>query len=217
MRQLYITVFALLLCSQSYAQTPGDTIKTMTLNEVVVQGNTNKRIQMQSPLGVLSVSKTFIKENFAGSLMQSLEKIPGVQAMSVGSGQSKPAIRGLGFNRMIVAENGIKHEGQQWGEDHGLEIDQFAVDAIEVIKGPGSLLYGSDAIGGVVSLNTNYIPRQKFGGSVNLFTRTNNESYGLSAQLLGRSKSFFYKAQLTVIDYGDYKIPADSIIRISSN
>lgn len=211
MRQLYITVFALLFCSQSYAQTPGDTIKTMTLNEVVVQGNTNKRIQMQSPLGVLSVSKTFIKENFAGSLMQSLEKIPGVQAMSVGSGQSKPAIRGLGFNRMIVAENGIKHEGQQWGEDHGLEIDQFAVDAIEVIKGPGSLLYGSDAIGGVVSLNTNYIPRQKFGGSVNLFTRTNNESYGLSAQLLGRSKSFFYKAQLTVIDYGDYKIPADSI------
>ncbi len=211
MRQLYVMVFALLFCGLSFAQTPVDTIKTKTLDEVIVQGNTNKRVQMQSPLGVLSVSKTFIKENFAGSLMQSLEKIPGVQAMSVGSGQSKPAIRGLGFNRMIVAENGIKHEGQQWGEDHGLEIDQFAVDAIEVIKGPASLLYGSDAIGGVVSLNTNYIPQQRFGGSVNLFTRTNNESYGLSAQLQGRSKAFFYKVQLTVIDYGDYKIPADSI------
>ncbi|NMB98372.1 MAG: TonB-dependent receptor [Clostridiaceae bacterium] len=211
MRQLYTMVFALLLSFQLSAQNPVDSIKTMTLEGVVVVGNSKKNIQMQTPLSVLSVNKTFIKENFSGSLMQSLEKIPGVKAMSIGSGQSKPAIRGLGFNRMIVVENGIKHEGQQWGEDHGLEIDQFSIDAIEVIKGPGSLLYGSDAIGGVINLNTNYIPQQDFGGSVNLFTRTNNESYGISAQLQGRQNKFFYKTQFTLIDYGDYKVPADSI------
>lgn len=79
--------------------------------------------------------------------MQSLSSIPGVKAINIGSSQSKPAIRGLGFNRMAVTENGIKHEGQQWGEEHGLEIDQFAVDCVEIIKGPAALLYGSDAIG----------------------------------------------------------------------
>ena len=78
-------------------------------------------------------------------------------------------------------------------------------------KRAGSLLYGSDAIGGVINLNTNYIPQQDFGGSVNLFTRTNNESYGISAQLQGRQNKFFYKTQFTLIDYGDYKVPADSI------
>ena len=62
--------------------------------------------------------------------MQSLRGIPGVKAMSIGSGQSKPTIRGLGFNRMVVTEDGIKHEGQQWGDDHGLEIDQFAIDTL---------------------------------------------------------------------------------------
>jgi iron complex outermembrane receptor protein len=107
---------------------------------------------MQTPQSVIQVGNTFLKQHFAGSLMQSLETIPGVKAMSIGSGQSKPVIRGLGFNRMIVAENGIKHEGQQWGDDHGLEIDQFALDNLEIVKGAGVLQYGSDAISGVINL-----------------------------------------------------------------
>ena len=130
----------------------------ITLEEVVVSGNNEKLVKTKSTQNIVKISRAYIEENFSGSLMQSLEGIPGVKAMSIGSGQSKPAIRGLGFNRMLVAENGIKHEGQQWGEDHGLEIDQFAIDGIEIIKGPGSLLYGSDAIGGVISLRNDYIP-----------------------------------------------------------
>lgn len=211
MRQFYIMVFALALSFQLSAQNRVDSIETQRLEEVVVMGNSQKSIQMKTPLSVISVNKAFIEKNFSGSLMQSLSNIPGVKAMSIGSGQSKPTIRGLGFNRMVVVENGIKHEGQQWGEEHGLEIDQFSVDVIEVIKGPGSLLYGSDAIGGVISLNTNYVPQQPFAGEVHLFTRTNNESYGISSQLKGRHKRFFYKGQLTLIDYGDYKVPTDSI------
>lgn len=97
--------------------------------------------------------------------MQSLEKIPGVKAMSVGSNESKPTIRGLGFNRVVVAENGIKHEGQQWGDDHGLEIDQYDIDHAEVIKGPASLSYGSDAIGGVINLTSTAVPCRKTDSS----------------------------------------------------
>lgn len=182
-----------------------------TLNELIVDGNKKRDLSMKSAQSITQVDQLYIEQNFAGSLMQSLEKIPGVKAMSIGSGQSKPAIRGLGFNRMIVTENGIKHEGQQWGEDHGLEIDQFAVDNLEVIKGPGSLIYGSDAIAGVINLRDNYIPSKPIEGKASVFARSNNQSLGVHAQISGRKNKFAYKANLTLIDYADYKVPTDSI------
>ena len=193
-----------------------DSVKRMmrdgvSLKEVVVSGSSNKEIQMKSALNVVRANQKFIEENFSVSLMQTLSRLPGVQAMNVGSGESKPVIRGLGFNRVLVAENGIKHEGQQWGDDHGLEIDQYAIDQAEVIKGPASLTYGSDAIGGVINLKSNTMPLKKFAGQVNLFGRTNNESIGSSVRLTGRNGKFWYKANATWMDYADYKVPADSI------
>ncbi len=189
----------------------------LTLRGVVVTANSPREVQMRSSQSLIQVDRNYLRSNFAGSLMQSLQQIPGVKAMSIGSGQSKPAIRGLGFNRMVVAEDGIKHEGQQWGDDHGLEIDQFDIDRIEVIKGPGALLYGSDAIGGVINLYSNYLPTKPLAGSISLFGRSNNASVGLSAKVEGRNGRFYYKANLTGIDYADYKVPTDSIQYYSYN
>lgn len=216
MKRIVTTVVSFLFIIYSHAQRQ-DTVLNMTrdgvtLNEVIIVGDNNKKnIQMKSSLNLIRINKSDLEHNFSGSLMQSLAGIPGVKAMNIGSGQSKPAIRGLGFNRMVVTENGIKHEGQQWGEDHGLEIDQFAIDKVEIIKGPAALLYGSDAIGGVVNLYSNALPVKAFEGKADLFMRSNNESIGLSAQIAGKSKRFYYKANLTLIDYADYKVPADSI------
>ena len=184
---------------------------TVTLNAVTITGHQRHDFQMRTSQSAVQVSREFLKENFSGSLMQTLEHIPGVKAMSIGSGQSKPTIRGLGFNRLAVSEDGIKHEGQQWGDDHGLEIDQFAVDRAEVIKGPAALLYGSDAIGGVLSLYSNHVPTEPFEGAVQLFGRSNNEQLGLSARIGGRKGRWFYRANATLIDYADYKVPTDSI------
>lgn len=183
----------------------------LAIDEVIVHGSSEKAVRMSSSQNLVVIDQSYVENNFAGSLMQSLEGVPGVKAMSIGSGQSKPAIRGLGFNRMIVAENGVKHEGQQWGEDHGLEIDQFSIDDIEIIKGPGSLLYGSDAIGGVIRLSNSYVPDKPFEGRLNVFARSNNESIGMAARVAGKSNRFYYKANVTLIDYGDYKVPTDSI------
>ena len=194
---------ALSLCAQ-----PDSTI---VLHGVTVTGKSQRDFQMKSSQSAVQVSHDYLEQNFSGSLMQSLEKIPGVKAMSIGSGQSKPAIRGLGFNRLAVAEDGVKHEGQQWGDDHGLEIDQFAIDRAEVIKGPAALLYGSDAIGGVLSLYTNHMPTARFQGSAEVLARSNNESLGLSAKVGGREGRFFYRANVTLVDYADYRVPADSI------
>ena len=183
----------------------------ITLQGVTVTGKSQRDFQMKSSQSAVQVSHDYLEQHFSGSLMQSLEQIPGVKAMSIGSGQSKPAIRGLGFNRLAVTEDGIKHEGQQWGDDHGLEIDQFAIDRAEVIKGPAALLYGSDAIGGVLSLYTNHLPTAPFQGCAEVFARSNNESLGLSAKVGGRRGCFFYRANVTLIDYADYRVPTDSI------
>ena len=140
----------LLLAVALCASAPADT--TITLDAVTVTGQHRHDYQMRTSQTEVQITHEFLQQNFAGSLMQTLEAIPGVKAMAIGSGQSKPTIRGLGFNRLAVVEDGVKHEGQQWGDDHGLEIDQFSIDRAEVIKGPAALLYGSDAIGGVLSL-----------------------------------------------------------------
>lgn len=222
---LFINLFHALTASAKAMSLPKDSVRIsaqadsvkrmmrdgVSLKEVVVSGSSNKEIQMKSALNMVRANQKFIEENFSGSLMQTLSRLPGVQAMNVGSGESKPVIRGLGFNRVLVAENGIKHEGQQWGDDHCLEIDQYAIDQAEVIKGPASLTYGSDAIGGVINLKSNTMPLKKFAGQVNLFGRTNNESIGSSVRLTGRNGKFWYKANATWMDYADYKVPADSI------
>ena len=184
---------------------------TVVLQGVTVSGQRQRDFQMQTSQSAVQVSHDYLQQHFSGSLMQTLEGIPGVKAMAIGSGQSKPTIRGLGYNRMVVSEDGIKHEGQQWGDDHGLEIDQFAVDRAEVIKGPAALLYGSDAIGGVLSLYTSHVPTEPLSGSIQLFGRSNNEQIGVTAKLAGRYGHWFYRVGATLIDYADYRVPTDSI------
>lgn len=185
---------------------------TLSLQEVVVSDNYIESRKKEESLNVEIVNDDYLKQNLGGSLMSSLERLPGVSTINIGSGQSKPVIRGLGFNRVVVVENNIKHEAQQWGTDHGLEIDQYAVDNVEVIKGPASLMYGSDAIGGIINMNNRKIPvKNSFGGSVDLFAQTNNNLLGTSISLYGRRKWFFASVRATLLDYGDYKVPTDSV------
>lgn len=185
---------------------------SITLDEVIVDGNSNnKYLPMRSSLNVISLEKNYIDNNFSGSLMQTLDKLPGVKSMNVGASESKPIIRGLGFNRVVVTDNGVKYEGQQWGDDHGLETDQFLVEMVEVMKGPSALAYGSDAIGGVINLHSDAIPNKRFSGGAKLFARSNNQSIGATSHIKGRSGKFWYKMNVTSVDYADYKVPVDSI------
>ena len=140
-----------------------------SLHEVVITDDYAEKRIAEEPLSIEIVNDAFLRQHLGGSLMKSLERLPGVSTIDIGQGLSKPVIRGLSFNRVVVAENGIRHEGQQWGADHGLEIDQYANDRIEVIKGPSSLMYGSDAIGGVIDLKQHGLPeKHSVGGAVDL-------------------------------------------------
>ncbi len=182
------------------------------MNEVEVNEQFTTNRKKENSLSIAMVDKVFLTENRAGSLMQTLSRLPGISSMDIGSGQSKPVIRGLGFNRVSVAENGVKHEAQEWGADHGLEIDQFNVERIEVIKGPASLMYGANAIGGVIDLKQLTTPeKHTHGGSILLTTQTNNNLYGGSAKYFVRKEHFYVKTHFSISEYADYKVPTDSI------
>lgn len=192
---------------------PSDTVPTMhVLDEVLVLENHVRRRKQQESMNVEVVGQDFIQRNLGGSLMATLERLPGIQTIGIGSGQSKPLIRGLGFNRLVVVDQGIKHEGQQWGADHGLELDQFAAGEVELIKGAASFIYGSDAIAGVVDVKPAAIPApNQVRGAVNLIGKSNNGHYGSSVSLGGRGSNWFVDGRATYQRYGDYRVPTDTV------
>jgi len=184
----------------------------LSLQEVTITDNYAEKRKNEESLNIEVVNDDYLKQNLGGSLMNSLERLPGVSAISIGSGQSKPVIRGLSFNRVLVVENNIKHEAQQWGADHGLEIDQYAINNVEVIKGPASLMYGSDAIGGIIDMKDRSFPEEEtFGGTIDISGKSNNDFIGSSLEIYGRKKWFYASLRATLVDYGDYKVPTDSV------
>src|SRR5664279_2528147 len=122
------------------------------MNEVVVTGASRVTEIKSSPLPIATLDRKEINQNLNTNIIDAISKIPGVNAVTTGPNISKPFIRGLGYNRILTLNDGIRQEGQQWGDEHGIEVDQNSIGKIEVIKGPASLIYGSDAMAGVVNL-----------------------------------------------------------------
>lgn len=170
----------------------------------------NSHLHDFTTANTLRVNQDYIEKNYAGSFAKSLENLPGISAMGIGSGNSKPIIRGLGFNRLVVAENGVKQEGQQWGADHGLEIDPMNVENVEIIKGAGALQYGNEAIAGVIAIKNNQIPTKNTTHTqVNLLYQSVNDNYQTAVSHFKRWDKFFYKVKASYSDYADYRTTTD--------
>ncbi len=119
--------------------------------EIVITGSLVSSTSKRNSASSVVVGKDQLLQP-ANNLIDALTKIPGVSQITTGPSISKPVIRGLGYNRIVTLDDGIKQQGQQWGDEHGIEIDQFKSDRIEVLRGAASLIYGSDALGGVINL-----------------------------------------------------------------
>ncbi len=208
----YIAIIFLFLGWGSFAQvSDSEPIKDEQLIEEVIISGTVKSIENKE-----TVSEEFIHQNFSGSLIQSLQNVVGINTMSIGSGTAKPIIRGLGFNRVVVALNSSKHEGQQWGADHGLEVDAFSPESVQLIKGTATIEYGSDAVGGVLNIKNNLIPQtNSLTGKATLLGRSVNNTIGTAFELKHRKDKFFYKFKGSYLDYGDFKTPTDTIIYLT--
>ena len=145
-------------------------------------------------------------------ISNSISKLPGVSIISTGSGIGKPSIRGLSFNRVVVLSQGMRLENQQWGEEHGLALSSSGVNSVEVVKGPLYVLYGSDAMGGVL-----YIEPEKYLTSEDLeidYTGIYNSNYsGFSNNLglKGSSENFSYMLRADITDNGNYSSPDGEI------
>src|SRR5690606_23059811 len=121
--------------------------------EEVVLSTPFHKLQRENVMKVEQKSIAEIKGHGAMTLADGVTQLPGVASVTTGMGIGKPVIRGLGFNRVLVYTQGVRLENQQYGGEHGLGINDAGISSVEVIKGPASLLYGSDALGGVLYLN----------------------------------------------------------------
>ena len=123
---------------------------TIEGGEIVVSGGYNSTQHGNAvKIDILKLNTLTIKStpNFS----EVLTRVPGVDMISKGSGVSKPVIRGLSMNDILILNNGVRFENYQYSSHHPLGIDEFGIENVEIIKGPASLLYGSDAIGGVIN------------------------------------------------------------------
>ena len=117
---------------------------------------------------------------------------------------------------IAVFENLIKYEGQQWGADHGLELDAFNIGAVNVLKGPSSLLYGSDAMGGVIDVVPSAVPADnRVFGDVTLLGKSVKGTIGGSLMLGIRKNAWYSHIRYSEQHFGDYRIPTDSIVYLT--
>jgi iron complex outermembrane receptor protein len=170
------------------------------LSEVVVTGVSRATELRSNPVPIVVLSKKDIDQHVNNNIIDAIVKgIPGVTAVTTGPNISKPFIRGLGYNRVLTLYDGIRQEGQQWGDEHGIEIDQYGIARAEVIKGPASLTYGSDALAGVINLIP-YIPNGqdgKLNGDVITDYHTNNGLIGSSLGLSYKKNDWKYAFRAT--------------------
>jgi iron complex outermembrane receptor protein len=123
------------------------------LGEVVVTGVSRATTIRESPLAMEAVSGRQIERTSAPNVIDAIAlHAPGFAAVKTGPNVSKPFINGMGYNRVLTLYDGLRVETQQWGDEHGVPMDDYVIERAEVIKGPASLMYGSDAIAGVLSL-----------------------------------------------------------------
>ena len=160
------------------------------LSEVVVTGVTGQSLLRESPLPFMVVSQKELAAASTTNIIDAIARMPGVSQLTTGGAISKPVIRGLGYNRVAVVSDGIRQEGQQWGDEHGIELDAAGVTSVEILKGPASLMYGSDALAGVVVFRSQpVLPQGTMRGNVLTEYQTNNGLLNYSIDFAGHQGS----------------------------
>ncbi|MDI1354735.1 MAG: TonB-dependent receptor [bacterium] len=174
------------------------------LDEIVVYGQEEStRTKTANNIEVMD-SKT-MRELGAFNLSDGISKLPGASQLSTGIGISKPVIRGLFGNRIQTVLLGMRFDNQQWQDEHGLGISDSGVDRIEVIKGPASLLYGSEAMGGVLNIiNEKNAPADKTQADVSTRLFSNTYGYAVDAGVKRSTQKTNWGVRLGTESHADY-------------
>ncbi|MET3126378.1 iron complex outermembrane receptor protein [Arcicella rosea] len=184
-----------------------------SLEEVVITGAGIKTLVKESPVPIAALSRAQWLQSTSTNLVDAIVKLPGVSQIMTGPTLSKPIIRGLGFNRVITVHDGVRQEDNQWGEEHSLHIDEFSIERYEIIRGAGSLMYGSDGLGGVISvISPTPTESDKINGNVLYNYQTNNGLHGFSVNLGGNKNGFVWTSRLSNKNAGNYQNAFDGLV-----
>ena len=203
MRTILNTILLMGLCSSAKGQVVSDSVKhnpitesEVKLSEVVVTGLTGNQKLKQSPSPISIISPRQLEAQPSTNIIDALAHQPGISQVTTGSGISKPVIRGLGYNRVVVVNDGIRQEGQQWGDEHGIEIDSYSVHSAEILKGPASLMYGSDAMAGVIIFHPSpTLPVGDMSANVSTGYQSNNGLFDYSLNFAGNKGGFVWNSR----------------------
>lgn len=189
------------------------------LEEIVITGTTRATLLKENPIAISPVSAKQIDRTAESNIIDVLVKnVPGLKAVKTGPNISKPFIHGLGYNRVLTLYDGIRQEGQQYGDEHGIEIDNYNMERAEIIKGPASLLYGSDAIAGVISLFP-YIPKNNDGklhGKYLTEYQSNNNLIGNGLRLDYSNERFLFALNGSYRIAKNYRNPIDGRVYLTN-
>ena len=176
------------------------------MDEVIVATSFHK-LQSQNVMKVDHESMKSLQQKGTSTLIEGLATLPGVSQISTGTSIGKPVIRGLSGNRVLVYSQGVRVENQQFGDEHGLGLNDAGVESVEIIKGPASLLYGSDALGGVLYFNPEKFAKSNaFEGdfSQKLFSNTLGSNTTLGSKASSENWKYLVRGSNTI--HSDYKI-----------
>jgi iron complex outermembrane receptor protein len=186
--------------------------------EIVITGSAISSDNNRSSVSVVTVAKDDLITSAATNVINALTSIPGVSEITTGSGVSKPVIRGLAYNHVVVLNEGIRQEGNQWGPEHGMEIDQFSPERIEILKGPASLFYGSDALGGVINVLEPAAPSSgTIRGELSSDYSTNNKLTANSLMFEGNHNGFIWAIRGTYKRAASFQTPAGYVYNSGFN
>ena len=183
------------------------------INEVIITGQSAATQLTKMPTPISIITKTDLHQQASTNIIDAISHQPGISQITTGSGISKPIIRGLGYNRVVVVNNGVRQEGQQWGDEHGIEIDENDISRVEILKGPASLMYGSDAMAGVINLFSDPVLAQ---GKIRLNAlanyQTNNGLMAYSLNFAGHKKAFVWDFRYSNKQAHAYQNKADGYV-----
>ncbi|MBR1410345.1 MAG: TonB-dependent receptor [Prevotella sp.] len=172
--------------------------KHLQLGELTVTGVTGDTKLKHSTAPISIVSPQILHSASATNIIDAIALQPGISQITTGNGISKPIIRGLGYNRVVVMSEGVRQEGQQWGDEHGIEVDGNAVNSVEILKGPASLMYGSDAMAGVVLLHSEpTLAEGEMKANVGTEYQTNSGLFAYNLAMAGNQGGFVWNARFS--------------------
>ena len=186
---------------------------SIEMQEVVVTGVPSATEQQSNPVPVSVVGQNSFLETNSNNIIDALRNSPGVSEITEGPAISKPIIRGLGYNRVLVVNDGIRQEGQQFGDEFGIEIDPYSVYKVEIMRGPASLSYGSDAMAGVINmLSFPTLPEGEIKGNIIANYQTNNGLYAGSAFIAGNNNDITWNFRYTYLNAHAYQNKYDGYV-----